>query len=75
MKTCHLSYEDLLYTHQNVRENVIMMIAEIFYWFELKRLPIVTGGGFPPPADRGDGRSTLDGVTITFIDSDYIMSV
>lgn len=28
----------------------MMMVAEIFYWFEIKTLPIVTGAGLVPVA-------------------------
>ena len=55
-KTWHFSYEDLLYTKQTIKLNLMMMISELFYWFEIKTLPIVTGGGFSQNADHGDGR-------------------
>jgi hypothetical protein len=35
-----------------------MMISELFYWFEIKTLPIVTGGGFSQNAEPSDGRYT-----------------
>lgn len=56
-KTWHFSYEDLLYTHETVKINLMMMIAELFYWFEIKTLPIVTGAGLVPGHDSGQGET------------------
>ncbi|XP_060592189.1 calmodulin-regulated spectrin-associated protein 1-like isoform X2 [Ruditapes philippinarum] len=58
-KTWHFSYEDLLYTQQTIKLNIIMMISELFYWFEIKTLPIVTGGGFSQNAEHSDGQLHL----------------
>ncbi|XP_052763683.1 calmodulin-regulated spectrin-associated protein 1-like isoform X3 [Mya arenaria] len=44
-RTWHFTFEDLLYTHATLTVNIIMMLAEFFYWFEIKTLPIVTGAG------------------------------
>ncbi|KAL3891227.1 hypothetical protein ACJMK2_003490 [Sinanodonta woodiana] len=45
-KIFHLTYEDLLYTHENLKMNILVMVTELFYWFEIKRAPFVTGGMF-----------------------------
>ncbi|KAL4218145.1 hypothetical protein ACF0H5_022881 [Mactra antiquata] len=50
-KTWHFNYEDLLYTYNTVKLNIMVMIAELFYWFEIKHLPIVTGAGLGQSAD------------------------
>lgn len=51
----HFSYEDVLYMQETIRLNIMTMLAELFYWFEIKTLPIVTGAGFTPAAGQGDG--------------------
>jgi len=61
-KTWHFTYEDLLYTHEKVKINIMMMISEIFYWFEIKTLPIVTGAGLSQKAtgdEEGQGKNAL----------------
>ena len=40
----------------------MMMISEIFYWFEIKTLPIVTGAGLSQKAtghEEGQGKNAL----------------
>lgn len=54
-KTWHFNYEDLLYTHETVKLNLMVMLAEIYYWFEIKTLPIVTGAGLSPQTGGHDG--------------------
>ncbi|KAJ8321922.1 hypothetical protein KUTeg_000393 [Tegillarca granosa] len=41
VKCFHLSYEDLLYTHNDLKQNIYVMISELFYWFELKKADCV----------------------------------
>ncbi|XP_061178757.1 calmodulin-regulated spectrin-associated protein 1-B-like isoform X1 [Saccostrea echinata] len=40
-KVFHLTYEDFLYMHNNLRGNVEVFLAELFYWFELQKLDCV----------------------------------
>lgn len=35
----HLTYEDFLYTHNNLKQNLYALIADLFYWFEIDRAP------------------------------------
>ena len=44
-KTCHFTYEDMLYSKEPLKENFLVMVSELFYWFEIKPLSAVTGGG------------------------------
>ena len=58
-KTCHFTYEDMLYTKEPLKENFLVMVAELFYWFEIKPLSVVTGGVrvSSPASGEGDGKS------------------
>mgnify|MGYP005954131905 CR=1 FL=1 len=40
-KAFHLTYEDFLYMHNNLRQNVEVFLAELFYWFEIQKLDCV----------------------------------
>ncbi|KAK3579812.1 hypothetical protein CHS0354_021003 [Potamilus streckersoni] len=53
-KIFHLTYEDLLYTHENLKMNILVMVTELFYWFEIKRAPCVTGGMFSSIEESAD---------------------
>ena len=44
-KTCHFTYEDMLYSKEPLKENFLVMVSELFYWFEIKPLSAVMGGG------------------------------
>ena len=57
-KTCHFTYEDMLYTKQPLKENFLVMVSELFYWFEIRPLSVVTGGKkvVTPVSGEGDGR-------------------
>ena len=57
-KTCHFTYEDMLYTKEPLKENFLVMVAELFYWFEIKPLSVVTGGVRVslPASGEGDGK-------------------
>ncbi|KAL5013329.1 hypothetical protein ScPMuIL_007599 [Solemya velum] len=35
VKSFHLTYEDLLYTRHTLTENLMVLLAEMFYWFEV----------------------------------------
>ena len=37
----HMTYEDFLYTHNNLRQNVFVLLADLFYWFEVQKLDCV----------------------------------
>ncbi|XP_021371449.1 calmodulin-regulated spectrin-associated protein 1-B-like isoform X2 [Mizuhopecten yessoensis] len=37
-----LAYEDLLYTSDRLRQNLYVMLAELFYWLEVQKLDCVT---------------------------------
>ena len=54
-KTWHFTLEDLLYTNKSLQENIVMMIAELFYWFEIKTQPFVTGAGLKPE-EKGNNK-------------------
>lgn len=40
-KIFHLTYEDFLYMHNNLLQNVQVFLAELFYWFEVQKLDCV----------------------------------
>ena len=48
----------MLYTKEPLKENFLVMVAELFYWFEIKPLSVVTGGGgvSAPASGEGDGK-------------------
>ena len=48
----------MLYTKEPLKENFLVMVAELFYWFEIKPLSVVTGGGgvSTPASGEGDGK-------------------
>ncbi|KAH3897127.1 calmodulin-regulated spectrin-associated protein 1-like isoform X3 [Dreissena polymorpha] len=52
-KTWHFTFEDLLYSHVKLKVNILMLIAEIFYWFEIRTVPVVTGAGITGTPDAG----------------------
>ena len=51
----------MLYTKEPLKENFLVMVAELFYWFEIKPLSVVTGGGgvSVPALGEGDGKFNL----------------
>ncbi|ESO99189.1 hypothetical protein LOTGIDRAFT_142008 [Lottia gigantea] len=44
-KCFHFTYEDLLYSTNKMRENIIVLLAELFYWFELNPASCVQRSG------------------------------
>jgi calmodulin-regulated spectrin-associated protein len=46
----HLAYEDFLYTHNNLKQNLYVLLADLFYWFEINRAPSVSS---PSREDTG----------------------
>ncbi|KAK3087075.1 hypothetical protein FSP39_001312 [Pinctada imbricata] len=52
VKCFHLVYEDFLYTHSNLRQNILVMLAEFFYYFEIRRLECVVDPSKLDPTSR-----------------------
>lgn len=64
-KTCHFTYEDMLYTKEPLKENFFVMVSELFYWFEIRPLTVVTGGRkVMPVLGESDGRIFSDSLKV-----------
>ncbi|XP_069106488.1 calmodulin-regulated spectrin-associated protein 1-like isoform X2 [Argopecten irradians] len=48
-----LTYEDFLYTSDHLRQNLYVMLAELFYWFEVQALDCVAN--CPGDSLKGEG--------------------
>ena len=40
-KCLHLSLNDLFYSQEDIKRNIIVLLAELFLWFEVSPAPIV----------------------------------
>ncbi|XP_051977740.1 calmodulin-regulated spectrin-associated protein 2-like isoform X1 [Xyrauchen texanus] len=40
-RCCHVSLEDMLYTHSSIKNNYLVFMAELFWWFEVVKPPFV----------------------------------
>ncbi|XP_043079023.1 calmodulin-regulated spectrin-associated protein 2a isoform X5 [Puntigrus tetrazona] len=38
---CHFSLEDMLYAHSSIKNNYLVFMAELFWWFEVVKPPFV----------------------------------
>ncbi|XP_076084754.1 calmodulin-regulated spectrin-associated protein 1-B-like isoform X5 [Mytilus galloprovincialis] len=56
----HLSYEDFLYTHNNLKQNLYALVADLFHWFEINPAPCVRS---PSREDSASRPSTAKHIT------------
>ncbi|XP_051550046.1 calmodulin-regulated spectrin-associated protein 2-like isoform X2 [Myxocyprinus asiaticus] len=40
-RCCHFSLEDMLYAHSSIKNNYLVLMAELFWWFEVVKPPFV----------------------------------
>ncbi|XP_034039981.1 calmodulin-regulated spectrin-associated protein 2 isoform X2 [Thalassophryne amazonica] len=47
---CHFSLEDMLYAHASIKSNLLVFMAELFWWFEVVKPSFVQPRVFDPEA-------------------------
>uniref|UniRef100_A0A9J7XQ97 Calmodulin regulated spectrin-associated protein family, member 2a n=1 Tax=Cyprinus carpio carpio TaxID=630221 RepID=A0A9J7XQ97_CYPCA len=68
---CHFNLEDMLYAHSSIKNNYLVFMAELFWWFEVVKPPFVQPQVLPlrpQPQTSGSGeikRST----SMSFVES------
>ncbi|CAG2254163.1 CAMSAP [Mytilus edulis] len=60
----HLSYEDFLYTHNNLKQNLYALVADLFHWFEINPAPCVRS---PSREDSASRPSTAKHITSNMV--------
>uniref|UniRef100_A0A673YU53 Calmodulin regulated spectrin associated protein family member 2 n=1 Tax=Salmo trutta TaxID=8032 RepID=A0A673YU53_SALTR len=48
---CHFSLEDMLYAHSSIKNNYLVFMAELFWWFEVVKPSFVQPRVFDPQED------------------------
>uniref|UniRef100_A0A8C7HMI1 Calmodulin regulated spectrin associated protein family member 2 n=1 Tax=Oncorhynchus kisutch TaxID=8019 RepID=A0A8C7HMI1_ONCKI len=58
---CHFSLEDMLYAHSSIKNNYLVFMAELFWWFEVVKPSFVQPRVFDPQGkdiDSASGKNT-----------------
>ena len=60
----HMTLDDLFYTNENLKPNILTFVAELFFMFEITKADCVRQ---PPPASTVDAQAINNGNVLLFI--------